>query len=43
MHATREELVLALADSRDADAFKRRHGIDLHSLPDLLGALLNPG
>lgn len=41
LHARREELVLALADNRDAQAFKRRHGVDPRSIPALLGALLS--
>jgi hypothetical protein len=41
LHATREELVLALADSHDAAAFKRRHGVDPRSLSGLLLGLLH--
>ena len=36
VHATREELVLALASSSDAAAFKRRHGVDPRSFSGLL-------
>jgi hypothetical protein len=40
LHATREELVLALADSHDAAAFKRRHGVDPRSISSVLLRLL---
>jgi hypothetical protein len=43
LHATREELVLALADSHDAAAFKRRHGVDPRALSGLLLGLLRGG
>jgi hypothetical protein len=40
LHATREELVLALASTSDARRFARRHGADPRSMGDLLSALL---
>jgi hypothetical protein len=40
LHASREELVLALADDQDRKRFEQRHGVDPRSLPSLLGALL---
>jgi hypothetical protein len=43
LHATREELVLALADRREAERFKQRHGVDPRSLGGLVGALLGLG
>jgi MFS family permease len=43
LHATREELVLALADPQDAKRFARRHGVDPRSLGDLLSALAGLG
>ena len=38
--ASREELVLALADKADAERFKRRYGVDPRSASGLLRALL---
>jgi hypothetical protein len=43
LHSTREELVLALTNRRDAARFKQRHGVDPRSLGGLLGALLGLG
>jgi MFS family permease len=43
LHSTREELVLALADRRDAQRFKQRHGVDPRSVGGLVGALLGLG
>ena len=40
LHASREELVLALADEQDRKRFVKRHGVDPRSLPSLLGGLL---
>jgi hypothetical protein len=40
LHASREELVLALADDQDRRRFEDRHGVDPRSLPSLLGALI---
>jgi hypothetical protein len=40
LHASREELVLALANASDARRFARRHGTDPRSLGDLLSALV---
>ncbi len=42
LHATREELVLALADKGEAKRFKQRYGVDPRSPTSLLGGLLNP-
>jgi Major Facilitator Superfamily len=41
LHASREELVLALADQRDRRRFIARHGVDPRSLPSLLGGILS--
>jgi predicted MFS family arabinose efflux permease len=38
--ATREELVLALADEQERERFERRHGVDPRSLSTLLQGLL---
>jgi MFS family permease len=38
--ATREELVLALADEKDAQRVREKHGTDPRSITDLLGGLL---
>ncbi len=38
--ATREELVLALADEQERKRFERRHGVDPRSLSALLRSLL---
>ncbi len=43
LHATREELVLALTSTRDAAKFRQRHGVDPRSVSGLLGALLGVG
>jgi predicted MFS family arabinose efflux permease len=40
LHASREELVLALADPKEAKRFKHRHGVDPRSPTGLLGGLL---
>jgi hypothetical protein len=40
MHASREELVLALADEHDRRRFIKRHGVDPRSPASLLGGLL---
>jgi len=40
LHASREELVLALADDQDRKRFEQRHGVDPRSLPSLLGGIL---
>ena len=40
LHASREELVLALADEPDRKRFEERHGVDPRSLASLLGGLL---
>ena len=40
LHASREELVLALADEQDRKRFEERHGVDPRSLASLLGGLL---
>jgi len=37
--SSREELVLALASKREGERFKRRHGVDPHSLVGLLDVL----
>jgi hypothetical protein len=41
--SSREELVLALADKKDAERFKREHGVDPRSVTGLLGGLLGGG
>jgi membrane peptidoglycan carboxypeptidase len=38
--SSREELVLALVDDKDAKRFKEHHGVDPRSLGALLGGLL---
>jgi hypothetical protein len=40
LHASREELVLAVADPEEAKRFKRRHGVDPRSVTGLLGGLI---
>jgi hypothetical protein len=40
LHAPREELVLALADPKEADRFERRYGTDPRSVGGLIGGLL---
>ena len=40
LHASREELVLALADEQDRKRFIARHGVDPRSAPSLLGGIL---
>jgi hypothetical protein len=40
LHASREELVLALSDEADRKRFEERHGVDPRSLSGVLGALL---
>jgi hypothetical protein len=40
LHASREELVLALADEDDRRRFEERHGVDPRSISSLLGALI---
>jgi hypothetical protein len=40
LHASREELVLALADEQDRRRFIKRHGVDPRSPASLLGGLL---
>jgi hypothetical protein len=40
LHASREELVLALADEADRRRFIKRHGVDPRSLGSVLGGLL---
>jgi hypothetical protein len=40
LHASREELVLALADDQDRRRFEDRHGVDPRSLSSVLGALI---
>jgi predicted MFS family arabinose efflux permease len=40
LHASREELVLALTDEKDRKRFEERHGVDPRSLPSVLGGLL---
>jgi Major Facilitator Superfamily len=40
LHASREELVLALADEQDRKRFKERHGVDVRSLSGVLGSLI---
>ncbi|MDX6659094.1 MAG: hypothetical protein QOH62_3887 [Solirubrobacteraceae bacterium] len=40
LHASREELVLALADEADRRRFIERHGVDPRSLGSVLGGLL---
>jgi hypothetical protein len=40
LHASREELVLALADEQDRKRFKERHGVDVRSLSSVLGSLI---
>jgi hypothetical protein len=42
-HATREELVLALASDKDARRFKARHGFDPRTLRGFLGGLIRGG
>jgi hypothetical protein len=41
--SSREDLVLALADKKDAERFKREHGVDPRSVTGLLGGLLGGG
>jgi hypothetical protein len=41
LHASREELVLALADDEDRRRFEDRHGVDPRSLSSVLGALFS--
>jgi hypothetical protein len=41
LHASREELVLALADEGDRRRFEQRHGVDPRSLSSVLGALIS--
>jgi MFS family permease len=43
LHSSREELVLALADEKDAKRFEKRHGVNPRSLSGLLGGLLGGG
>jgi hypothetical protein len=40
LHASREELALALADEQDRERFKERHGVDVRSLSNVLGSLI---
>jgi MFS family permease len=40
LHASREELVLALADEQDRKRFEERHGVDVRSLSSVLGSLI---
>jgi hypothetical protein len=40
LHASREELVLALADEQDRKRFIKRHGVDPRSPASVLGGLL---
>ena len=40
LHASREELVLALADDDDRKRFEERHGVDPRSISSVLGGLL---
>jgi hypothetical protein len=40
LHATREELVLALADPEDRKRFVERHGVDPRSATGIIGSLL---
>jgi len=40
LHSSREELVLALADEKDAKRFEQRHGVNPRSLGGLLSGLL---
>ena len=40
--SSREELVLALADERDAKLYKEHHGVDPRSAGDLLQGLIGP-
>jgi hypothetical protein len=40
LHSTREELVLAVADPKEAKRFKRRYGVDPRSVTGLLGGLI---
>jgi MFS family permease len=42
LHASREELVLALADEADRKRFEERHGVDPRSVTSVLGSLLSP-
>jgi MFS transporter len=41
--SSREELVLALADKKDAQRFKEKYGVDPRSVTGLLGGLLSGG
>jgi len=41
LHASREELVLALADEQDRERFKEKHGVDVRSLSSVLGSLIS--
>jgi hypothetical protein len=41
--SSREELVLALADKKDAQRFKEKYGVDPRSVTGLLGGLLGGG
>ena len=41
LHSSREELVLALADPKDRERFKERHGVDVRSISSVLGSLIS--
>jgi hypothetical protein len=41
LHASREELVLALADEQDRERFKEKYGVDVRSLSSVLGSLIS--
>ena len=41
LHASREELVLALADEQDRERFKKKYGVDVRSLSSVLGSLIS--
>jgi predicted MFS family arabinose efflux permease len=41
LHASREELVLALADEQDRERFKKKYGVDPRSVSSVLGSLIS--
>ena len=41
LHASREELVLALADEQDRKRFQEKYGVDVRSLSSVLGSLIS--
>jgi hypothetical protein len=41
LHASREEVVLALADEQDRKRFEEKHGVDVRSVSSVLGSLIS--